>query len=135
MAAALLVVASMLAMWPGGTCPSDYFCAPTVGIYEQIAPYSDVSARTDIGPMARSLTYIDQVYVVGHAYTQFWAIVMLKSGDVVYVNGLGYRITGRYIQFACGSPPAVLSDLSLQTSLSSETCGLDIVVQGIKEFP
>jgi len=118
----------MLAAWPGGTCPGDYFCAPAVGIYGQITPYTDSTGVSDIGPTIRSLSYIDRPWLAGHAYTQFWAIVMLNPGDVVYANGVGHRITGRYIQFGC-SAPSQLADLSLQTSLTPYACGLDIVVR------
>lgn len=134
MLAALLVVAQMLAIWPGGTCPADHFCSPTTGIYGPIVPYTDPTGQADIGTDIRSLPIGPNVtWLAGHAYTQFWAVTMLHPGDVVYAYGLGYKVQGSYIQRACTAPDRPPAPLSLQTSLSADACGLVYIVQLARE--
>ena len=124
-----LVIALMLALFPGGTCPPTYFCAPTTGIYGEITPYYDRTGQTEIGPGIVGLR-TEKPWLVGHAYTQFWAIVMLRPGDVVYANGVGYVVRGRHLQQAFTRVEAT-ADLSLQTSLG--TGGWVIVIHADRE--
>ena len=133
MAEALLVVAAMLASWPGGTCPPDHFCAPTVGIYGRIENYYDPSGATDIGPGIVRVLGAPAIHLAGHAYTQFWAAVMLRDGDVVYAYGTGYRISGKTVEYACQPSQGERKAVALQTSLSTGPCGAVILVHAEAE--
>jgi len=119
----------MLALFPGGTCPPTHFCAPTTGIYGEITPYYDRTGQTDIGKGIRSLQ-TETRWLVGHADTQFWAVVMLRPGDVVYANGIGYVVRARFLQQAFTQVNAT-ADLSLQTSLGHT--GWAVVIQADRE--
>ena len=124
-----LVIAAMLLLWPGGTCPPTHFCAPTTGIYGEITPYYDRTGQTEIGPGIVGLR-TERPWLVGHAYTQFWAVVMLRPGHVVYANGIGYVVRSRFLQRSF-TPVTVAADLSLQTSFGAS--GWAIVIQADRE--
>jgi hypothetical protein len=143
MNAALLALALMLAHWPSiiaetPICPPTYFCSAAIGVYGPIIPYGDATGKEDVGPQIRSMTAFNEqtgkVWVMGHAWTQFWAITMLHEGDTVYANGIGYRVEDRTVRHACDLLWATESypDLSMQTSLDSNVCGRVLVIKASK---
>ena len=133
--AAALVVAPRIAPTaappPPATCPASFFCYPRLGIAEAIVPYSDCSGTTDVGTSLRQLTCVrDGIWLAGHAYTQFGGITAFRIGDVVFVRGQRFEITGSSVQRACAPSTVATAPLSLQTSLDATACGRVLVVQG-----
>ena len=124
-AAPLAVVAP-----PPAACPATFFCYPRLGISGPIVPYNDCAGTTDVGTAIRRLTCVRAgIWLAGHAYTQFGGITGYLSGDVVFVLGQRFEITGATVQRSCETVGAIAA-LSLQTSLESSTCGRVLVVQG-----
>jgi len=124
-AAPLAVVAPQPA-----ACPATFFCYPRLGISGLIVPYNDCSGTTDVGTAIRRLTCVRAgIWLAGHAYTQFGGITGYRAGDVVFVLGQRFEITGATVQRSC-EPVGAIAALSLQTSLESSTCGRVLVVQG-----
>ena len=114
---------------PATCAPGAWFCYPRVGISGAIVPYSDCSGSTDIGTQIRSFMCLSDHYLMGHAYTQFGRITQWQSGDIVYAYGRTYTVTGAIVARSCEPPPFPLAPLSMQTSLSANTCGAVLVVQ------
>ncbi len=112
------------------TCPVNQFCYPRVGIAGPIVPYGDCTGSTDVGTAIRSLTCLSPTYLAAHAYTQFGRIAGWRVGDIVFANGVRYVIFDAYTQPGCVVPARPIAPLSLQTSLTSATCGPILVVQG-----
>jgi hypothetical protein len=112
------------------TCPANQFCYPRVGIAGPIVPYNDCSGSTDVGTAIRSLTCVSPTFLAAHAYTQFGRIAGWRAGDVVFAYGTRYLIVDAYTQQGCVPPARAIAPLSLQTSLTSATCGPILVVQG-----
>jgi hypothetical protein len=115
------------------TCPINYFCYPRVSIVGPIVPYGDCTASTDVGTAIRSLTCVSPTYLAAHAYTQFGRISGWRPGDIVVANGVRYVLFDAFTQPSCAVPSRALAPLSLQTSLTSTTCGMVLVVQGRPE--
>ena len=112
-------------------CPSNFLCYPRLGIAGAIVPYSDCSGATDVGTAIRQLTCVSQgVWLAGHAYTEFGRITDFRIGDIVFVRGQRFEITGSSVQRACAPATGAIAPLSLQTSLESAACGRVLVVQG-----
>ena len=112
-------------------CPSNFFCYPRLGIAGPIVAYNDCSGATDVGLAIRQLTCIRAgIWLAGHAYTQFGGIANFRLGDVVFVRGQRFEITGSSVQRACAPATGEIAPLSLQTSLDSTGCGRVLVVQG-----
>lgn len=128
------VVVSPIARAPApvvaATCPADWFCYPRLGLSGPIVPYADCGGKTDVGTSIRAFTCLSSLYLMGHAYTKFGAIVAWRSGDVVTAYGATYTITGAVIARSCDAPPRLLAPLSLQTSLTPHACGDVLIVQG-----
>ncbi len=115
---------------PPAACPATFFCYPRLGISGPIVPYNDCSGTTDVGTAIRRLTCVRAgIWLAGHAYTQFGGITGYRAGDVVFVLGQRFEITGATVQRSC-EPVGAIAPLSLQTSLESSTCGRVLVVQG-----
>jgi hypothetical protein len=115
---------------PPAACPTTFFCYPRLGIAGAIVPYNDCSGATDVGVAIRQLTCIRTgIWLAGHAYTQFGGITGYRAGDVVFVRGQRFEITGAIVQRSC-EPVGAIAPLSLQTSLETATCGRVLVVQG-----
>jgi hypothetical protein len=114
-------------------CPANYFCYQRVGIVGPIVPYNDCSASTDVGTAIRSLSCVSPRYLAAHAYTQFGRITGWRAGDVVVANGVRYVLYDAFTQRSCDYPARPLAPLSLQTSLTSNNCGMVLVVQGRPE--
>ena len=66
---------------------------------------------------------------MGHAYTQFGLITRWTAGDVVFAWGQRYTVTGAVTEHSCATPVFPAAALSMQTSLSSSSCGAVLVVQ------
>jgi hypothetical protein len=116
---------------PPAACPATFFCYPRLGISGPIVPYSDCSGATDVGTAIRRLTCVRAgIWLAGHAYTQFGGITGYRAGDVVFVLGQRFEITGASVQRSCAPATGAIAPLSLQTSLESATCGQVLVVQG-----
>jgi hypothetical protein len=111
------------------TCPVNWFCYPRLGVAGPIIPYADCSGSTDVGTSIRSYTCLSERYLMGHAYTSFGLVRQWVSGDVVYAYGKAFTVTGAITQSACSAPTFPLAPLSLQTSLTSNSCGQVLVVQ------
>ena len=112
-------------------CPTSFFCYPRLGITGAIVAYDDCSGKTDVGSTIRQLTCIGGgIWLAGHAYTQFGGIAGFLLGDVVFVRGQRFEITGSIVQRACAPTTAAIAPLSLQTSLDPTPCGRVLVVQG-----
>lgn len=112
-------------------CPSSFFCYPRLGISGPIVPYSDCSGTTDVGVAIRELTCVRAgIWLAGHAYTQFGGITGFRIGDIVFVRGQRFEITGSSVQRACAPATGAIAPLSLQTSLEAAACGRVLVVQG-----
>ena len=123
------VVAAAPTAQPVACAPGAWFCYPRVGISGAIVPYSDCSGSTDIGTQIRSFMCLSDRYLMGHAYTQFGRITQWQAGDIVYAYGRTYTVTGAVVARSCEPPPFPLAPLSMQTSLSANTCGAVLVVQ------
>ncbi len=115
---------------PPATCPSDRFCYPRVGISGTIVPYRDCTGSTDIGTAIRSVSCVSPTYLVAHAYTQFGRIAGWRAGDTVFAYGVRYVLFDSFTQPGCAVPARAIAPLSLQTSLTSATCGPILVLQG-----
>jgi hypothetical protein len=116
---------------PPAACPASYFCYPRLGIAGAIVPYNDCSGATDVGVAIRQLTCVRAgIWLAGHAYTQFGGITGYRAGDVVFVRGQRFEITGASVQRSCEPSSQPIAPLSLQTSLEAATCGRVLVVQG-----
>jgi|GEM_PF-2634143 len=118
---------------PAATCPVNQFCYPRVGIAGPIVPYGDCTGSTDVGTAIRSLTCLTPTYLAAHAYTQFGRIAGWRAGDIVFANGVRYVLFDAFTQSGCVVPARAIAPLSLQTSLTSATCGPILVVQGRPE--
>jgi len=118
---------------PAATCPVNHFCYPRVGIAGPIVPYSDCTGSTDVGTAIRSLTCLSPTYLVAHAYTQFGRIAGWRAGDIVFAHGVRYVLFDAFTQPGCVVAARPIAPLSLQTSLTSATCGPILVVQGRTE--
>jgi hypothetical protein len=118
---------------PEATCPVNQFCYPRVGIAGPIVPYGDCTGSTDVGTAIRSLTCLSPTYLVAHAYTQFGRIAGWRAGDIVFAHGVRYVLFDAFTQPGCVVPARPIAQLSLQTSLTSATCGPILVVQGRTE--
>lgn len=114
---------------PPATCPANQFCYPRVGIAGPIVPYADCSGSTDVGTAIRSIVCVSPNYLAAHAYTQFGRIAGWRAGDVVFAYGARYIVFSAFTQGGCVPPAHALAPLSLQTSLTSATCGPILVVQ------
>jgi hypothetical protein len=66
---------------------------------------------------------------MGHAYTQFGLITRWTSGDAVFAWGQRYTVTGAVTEQSCATPVFPAATLSMQTSLTSSSCGAVLVVQ------
>ncbi len=115
------------------TCPVNQFCYPRVGIAGPIVPYGDCTGSTDVGTAIRSLTCLSSTYLAAHAYTQFGRIAGWRAGDIVFAHGVRYVIFDAFTQPGCVVAARPIAPLSLQTSLTSATCGPILVVQGRTE--
>ncbi len=111
------------------TCPSNQFCYPRVGIAGAIVPYNDCSGRTDVGTAIRSIVCVSPNWLAAHAFTQFGRIANWRPGDVVFAYGSRYVVYDGFTQGGCVPPARAIAPLSLQTSLTSATCGPILVVQ------
>jgi len=111
------------------TCPATWFCYPRLGITGPIVPYTDCSGSTDVGTAIRSYSCLSDHYLMGHAYTQFGRVTQWTTGDVVFAWGQRYTVSGAVTQQSCSAPTAALAPLSMQTSLTSKSCGAVLVVQ------
>jgi hypothetical protein len=111
------------------TCPATWFCYPRLGISGPIVPYTDCSGSTDVGTAIRSYSCLSDRYLMGHAYTQFGKVTQWAAGDVVFAWGQRYTVSGAVTQRSCESPTVALAPLSMQTSLTSNSCGAVLVVQ------
>jgi hypothetical protein len=111
------------------TCPANQFCYPRVGIAGTIVPYNDCSGSTDVGSAIRSISCVSPTYLAAHAYTQFGRIAGWRAGDVVFAYGTRYVVFDAFTQQGCVPPARAIAPLSLQTSLTSATCGPILVVQ------
>lgn len=109
-------------------CASD-FCYPRLGLVREVVPYDDCLASTDIGEATRLLTCLNPFYLAGHAYTPFGLIANWQVGDVVWLYQKAYVVTGAYTQPSCTPLKGSQAPLSLQTSLTSASCGDVLVVQ------
>lgn len=110
-------------------CPSSWFCYPRLAVAGPIVPYTDCAGSTDIGTSIRAFTCLSPNYLMGHAYTQFGKITQWQAGDVVYAYGRSFTITGAVTARSCDPPPLPLAPLSMQTSLSPNSCGAVLIVQ------
>lgn len=110
-------------------CPGDWVCYARVGLSGPIVPYTDCSGGSDVGTAIRAFMCLSPTYLLGHAHTPFGKITQWRAGDVVYAYGRPYTVTGATTQSSCAPPVLPLAPLSLQTSLSPNTCGLVLVVQ------
>jgi hypothetical protein len=128
-AAPLTPPAPVVATPVPATCPATWFCYPRLGIAGLIVPYTDCSGSTDVGTSIRSYNCISDHYLMGHAYTQFGLVTRWASGDVVFAWGQRYTVSGAITQQSCAAPSFPLAPLSLQTSLTSNSCGAVLVVQ------
>lgn len=113
---------------PSG-CPADWLCYPRLGIRGAIVPYTDCTGATNVGTAIRAFMCLSPRYLMGHAYTQMGLITGWQAGDVVYAYGQAYTVTGAVTEQSCQPPLLPLAPLSLQTSLSPNTCGPVLVVQ------
>jgi hypothetical protein len=111
------------------TCPATWFCYPRLGISGPIVPYTDCSGSTDVGTAIRSYSCLSDRYLMGHAYTQFGKVTQWAAGDVVFAWGQRYTVSGAVTQRSCEAPTVALAPLSMQTSLTSNSCGAVLVVQ------
>jgi hypothetical protein len=111
------------------TCPTTWFCYPRLGIAGPIVPYTDCSGSTDVGTAIRSYSCLSDHYLMGHAYTQFGKVTRWVAGDVVFAWGQRYTVRGAVTQQSCSAPTVALAPLSMQTSLTSNSCGAVLVVQ------
>jgi hypothetical protein len=111
------------------TCPATWFCYPRLAIAGPIVPYTDCSGGTDVGTSIRSYSCLSDHYLMGHAYTQFGRVTQWRAGDVVFAWGQSYTVTGAVTQRSCEAPTVALAPLSMQTSLTSSSCGAVLVVQ------
>jgi hypothetical protein len=111
------------------SCPATYFCYPRLGIAGPIVPYTDCSGSTDVGTSIRSYSCLSDFYLMGHAYTQFGLVRQWVAGDVVFAWGRRFTVYGALTEQSCAAPVFPLAPLSMQTSLSSATCGPVLVVQ------
>jgi hypothetical protein len=110
-------------------CPATWFCYPRLGISGPIVPYTDCSGSTDVGTAIRSYSCLNDRYLMGHAYTQFGRVTKWIAGDVVFAWGQRYTVSGAVTQQSCAAPTVALAPLSMQTSLTSSSCGAVLVVQ------
>jgi len=110
-------------------CPSGWFCYPRLGVAGPIIPYTDCKGTTDVGASIRALTCVGQLWLAGHAWTQFGRITGWRAGDVVFAYGRAYTVTGAITARSCEPPPQPFAQLSLQTSLGPAVCGPVLVVQ------
>jgi len=111
------------------TCPATWFCYPRLGISGPIVPYTDCSGSTDVGTGIRSYNCLSDHYLMGHAYTQFGQVRQWAAGDIVFAWGQRFTVSGAVTQQSCGAPSFPLATLSMQTSLTSSSCGAVLVVQ------
>ena len=112
-------------------CAANFFCYPRLGISGAIVPYDDCSGTTEVGQAIRQpLCVREGIWLAGHAYTQFGRITGFRAGDIVFVHGRRFEITGSAVQRSCAPSTQAVAPLSLQTSLESATCGRVLVVQG-----
>jgi hypothetical protein len=95
-----------------------------------IVPYNDCTGSTDVGTAIRSLTCVSPTYLAAHAYTQFGRIAGWRGGDVVFAYGKRYVLVDAFTQPGCVAPARAIAPLSLQTSLTSASCGPILVIQG-----
>jgi hypothetical protein len=72
---------------------------------------------------------VSRTYLAAHAYTQFGRIGGWRAGDVVFAYGTRYIVFDAFTQQGCAPPARAIAPLSLQTSLTSATCGPILVVQ------
>ena len=114
---------------PTTTCPATWFCYPRLGVAGPIVPYTDCSGSTDVGTSIRSFNCLSDHYLMGHAYTQFGLVRQWVAGDIVFAWGTRYTVTGAVTQQACAAAGSPLAPLSMQTSLTSSSCGPVLVVQ------
>jgi hypothetical protein len=115
---------------PPAACPVTFFCYPRLGIAGAIVPYNDCSGATEVGSAIRQLTCVRAgIWLAGHAYTQFGGITGYGVGDIVFVRGQSFTITGATVQRACSPATGAIAPLSLQTSLDALACGRVLVVQ------
>lgn len=121
--------APVVAAPASNTCPATWFCYPRLGISGPIVPYTDCSGSTDVGTSIRSYSCLSDHYLMGHAYTQFGRVTQWAAGDVVFAWGQRYTVNGAVTQQSCSTPTAALAPLSMQTSLTSKSCGAVLVVQ------
>lgn len=127
------VAVAARALPQAATCPVNQFCYPRVGIAGPIVPYGDCTGSTDVGTAIRSLTCLSPTYLAAHAYTQFGRIAGWRAGDIVFAHGVRYVIFDAFTQPGCVAAARPIAPLSLQTSLTSATCGPILVVQGRTE--
>jgi hypothetical protein len=111
------------------TCPATWFCYARLGISGPIVPYTDCSGKTDVGTAIRSYSCLSDHYLMGHAYTQFGKVTQWAAGDAVFAWGQRYTVSGAVTQRSCEAPTVALAPLSMQTSLTSNSCGAVLVVQ------
>ena len=121
--------APVVAAPPPAACPATWFCYPRLGIAGPIVPYTDCSGSSDVGTAIRSYSCLSDHYLMGHAYTQFGRVTQWAAGDVVFAWGQRYTVSGAVTQQSCSTPTAALAPLSMQTSLTSKSCGAVLVVQ------
>jgi hypothetical protein len=113
------------------SCPATFFCYPRVGIAGPVIAYNDCSGATDVGTSIRQLTCVRSgIWLAGHAYTQFGRVAGFRVGDVVFVGGRRFEISGSAVHHACDVVTWPVAPLSLQTSLDANRCGQVLVVQG-----
>ncbi|MDQ2950830.1 MAG: hypothetical protein M3R54_01050, partial [Chloroflexota bacterium] len=129
-AAPIAAAAPALAPAPQA-CAAIFFCYPRLGISGAIVPYDDCSGTTDVGQAIRQLLCVREgIWLAGHAYTQFGRITGFRVGDIVFVRGRRFEITGSAVQRACVPTARPVAPLSLQTSLEPIACGRVLVVEG-----
>ena len=114
---------------PAFNCGVTAFCYPRLGIAGPIVPYGDCTGESDVGTQIRAISCVSDYYLAGHAYTQFGRIRYWRAGDVVYAYGERFVVYGALTEDGCITPTWELAPLSLQTSLTSRTCGPILVVQ------
>ena len=126
------IVATVAAIAPAAqSCQATFFCYPRLGIAGAIVPYDDCSGTTDVGLTIRQITCLREgIWLAGHAYTHFGGITGFRVGEVVFVRGQRFVITGSILQRACAPTTRAVAPLSLQTSLEAAACGYVLVVQG-----
>jgi hypothetical protein len=126
-----VLTAAPVVVAPPAPCPATFFCYPRLGIAGAILPYNDCAGTTDVGQAIRQLSCVRAgIWLAGHASTQFGGITGYRVGDVVFIGGQRFEITGASVQRSCAPTTQAIAPLSLQTSLEAATCGRVLVVQG-----